>query len=154
MPVMRSIVNWRFFQMVWWSIWLRKIFQAVLCPTQLFQSKPIRTFNQHCLSYKISNRLQFNSSLFFWKLFETVFALTRIQDVPQIQKTFKYIKSDTYNYLLWAIIEGTLVIVYQINAPLWYKTTCGEIESRKGKSHITLNPFRRCLPWGAKYIFL
>ena len=53
-----------------------KIFQAVLCPTQLFQWKLICTFNQHCLSYKISNRLQFNSSLFFWKRFETVFALT------------------------------------------------------------------------------
>ena len=26
--------------------------------------KLICTFNQHCLSYKISNRLQFNSSLF------------------------------------------------------------------------------------------
>ena len=55
-----------------WSIWLRKIFPAVLCPTNLFQWKLICTFNQHSLSYKISNRLQFNSSLFFWKLSETV----------------------------------------------------------------------------------
>ena len=47
----------RFFQTVWWTIWLPKIFQAVLCPTQLFQWKLICTFNQHCLSYKISNIL-------------------------------------------------------------------------------------------------
>ena len=54
----------RIFQTVWWTIWCRKIFQAVLCPTQLFQWKLICTFNQHCLSYKISNRLQFNSFCF------------------------------------------------------------------------------------------
>ena len=30
----------------------KKIFQAVLCPTQLFQWKLICTFNQHSLSYK------------------------------------------------------------------------------------------------------
>ena len=47
-----------------------KIFQAVLCPTQLFQWKLICTFNQPCLSYTISNRLQFNSSLFLNKLFK------------------------------------------------------------------------------------
>ena len=48
----------------------KKIYQAVLCPTQLFQWKRICTFNQHCLSYKISNRLQFNPSLFPRKLFK------------------------------------------------------------------------------------
>ena len=37
---------------------------------------------------------------------------------------------DRYIYLLRAIIEGTLVIVYQINAPFWYETTCSESESR------------------------
>ena len=58
----------RFFQTVWWTILLRKIFQAVLFPTQFFQWKLICTFNQHCLSYKISNRLKFNSSLFPHKL--------------------------------------------------------------------------------------
>ena len=66
------IVYLRFFQTVRWMIWLRKIFQSVLCPTRHFQWKLFCTFNQHCLSYKISNRLQFSSSLFFWKLFETV----------------------------------------------------------------------------------
>ena len=46
------------------------IIQAVLCPTQLFKWKLICTFNLHCFSYKISNRLQFNSSLFPHKLFK------------------------------------------------------------------------------------
>ena len=50
------------------------------------------------------------------------------QRCAHIQKTFKYITTDTF--LLCAIIEGTLVIVYQINTPLWYKTTCCESESR------------------------
>ena len=35
----------------------------------------------------------------------------------------------TLVYLLWVIIEGKLVIVYQINTPLWYKTTWSESES-------------------------
>ena len=62
----------RFFQRVWWSTGLRKIFQDVLCPTHLFQWKLTCTFNQHCtcLSYKISYRLQFISSLFPQKLFK------------------------------------------------------------------------------------
>ena len=35
--------------------------------------------------------------LFFWKLFETVLHWHNfLQDVPHIQKTFKYIKTDTY----------------------------------------------------------
>ena len=75
-----------------------KIFQAVLCPTQLFHWKLICAFNQHCLSYKISYILviQFNSS-FFWKLFETMLHWHNFfQDVLHIQKTFKYIKTDTY----------------------------------------------------------
>ena len=52
---------------VWymWTIWLRKLFQAVLCPTQLFQWNLNCTFNQHCLSYKVSNILQCNSYLLF-----------------------------------------------------------------------------------------
>ena len=54
-------------------------------------------FNQHCLSYKISNILQFNSSLFFWKLFETVLHWHNFfQDVLHIQNMFKYIKTDTF----------------------------------------------------------
>ena len=74
-----------------------KIFQAVLCPTQLFQWKLTCTFNQHCLSYKISNKLQLNSSLFFWKRFETVLHWhSFFQDVPHSQKTFKYIRTDIY----------------------------------------------------------
>ena len=102
-----QLVCLRVFQRVWWSIWLRQILQAVLCPTQLFQWKLICTINQHCISYKISNRLQFNSSLFFWNFFETVLHWHNFfQDVPHIQKTFRYI------YLLLAIIEGTLVIIY------------------------------------------
>ena len=32
--------------MVWWTIWIRNIFQAVLCTIQLFQWKLICTFNQ------------------------------------------------------------------------------------------------------------
>ena len=80
----------------------KKILQAVLCPTQLFQWKLICTFNQHCLSYKISNRLQFNSDLFFWKRFETVLHWHNFfQDVPHSQKTFKYIKTDTYKMYIF-----------------------------------------------------
>ena len=48
----------------------KKQFQAVLCPTQLFKWKLICTFNQHGFSYHISNRLQFNPSLFSHKLFK------------------------------------------------------------------------------------
>ena len=54
----------------------KKLFQAVLCPTQLFHWKLICTFNQHCLSYKISNRLQFNSSLFSPQIVQNVVTLT------------------------------------------------------------------------------
>ena len=121
----------------------KKIFQAVLCPTQLFQWKLICTFNQHCLSYKISSRLQFNSSLFFWKRFETVLHWHNFfQDVPHSQKTL-IIHKDQYVYLLWAndIFEGTLVIVYQKNAPLRYKTTCSESESRNFDCQWTLVSF-------------
>ena len=120
----------------------KKIFQAVLCSTQLFQWKLICTFNQHCLSYKISNKRQLNSALFFWKLFETVLHWNNFfKDVPHIQNTFKYIKTDTCN-LLWAIIDGTLVIVYQINAPLWYKTTRSESDSRNFDCQWTLVSFK------------
>ena len=54
----------RVFQTVWWTIWIREIFQAVLCPTKIFQWKLICSFKQHCLSYKISNKLRFNSIVF------------------------------------------------------------------------------------------
>ena len=61
--------------------------------------------NQHCLSYKISNRLQFNSFLFFWKRFETVLHWHNFfQDVLHSQKMFKYIKTDTY--ILYGHIRG------------------------------------------------
>ena len=40
----------------------KKILQAVLCPTQLFQWKLICTFNQHCLATKFPT--DFNSTLF------------------------------------------------------------------------------------------
>ena len=63
------------------------------------------------------------------------------QDVPHSQKTFKYIKTDIYIYLLWAIFEGTLVIVYQKNAQLRYKTTCSESESRNFDCQWTLVSF-------------
>ena len=101
------------------------------------------TFNQHCLSYKIPNRLQFNYSLFFWKRFETVLHWHNFfQDVPHSHKTFKYnVHQDRYIYLLWAIFEGTLVIVYQKNAPLRYKTTCSESESRNFDCQWTLVSF-------------
>ena len=44
-----------------------------------------------------------------------------------------------YIYLLWAIIEGMLLIVYQINTLLWYKITCSE--SRNFDSQWTLVSF-------------
>ena len=80
-----------------------KIFQAVLCPTQLFQWKLICTFNQHCLSYQISNRLQFNSSLFSNKLFKILLRWhTFFQHVPHIENTF--IHTNTYAYVFcWSV---------------------------------------------------
>ena len=109
-----------------------------------YTALPMKTdlhFDQHCLSYKISNILKFNSSLFFWKRFETVLHWHNFfQDVPHSQKTFKYIKTDTYIFY-GAIFEGTLVIVYQENAPLRYKTTCSESESRNFDCQWTLVSF-------------
>ena len=72
-------------------------FQAEMCPTQLFQWKLIFTFNQNCFSYKVSNRLQLNSSLFFWKLFETVLHWhTFFQHLPHVERKRK--RSDS---VLW-----------------------------------------------------
>ena len=49
------------------------------------------------LATKISNRLQFNSSLFYWKLFKTVLHWHNFfQDVKHIQTKLKYIKTDTH----------------------------------------------------------
>ena len=99
----QTIAVLMFYQRVWWSIWLRKIFQAVLCPTQLFQWKLICTFNQHCLSYKISNRLQCKSSLFPNKLFKMLLHWhTFFQHVPHVENTFKYI--NTYAHVFcWSV---------------------------------------------------
>ena len=88
----------------------KKIFQAVLCPTQLFQWKLICTFN-HCLSYLISNRLQFNSSLFPHKLFKMLLHWhTFFQHVSHVENTFIYI-----NYLclclLLTCMKGKLVLL-------------------------------------------
>ena len=54
-----------------------------------------------------------------------------------------WVHKDWYIYLLWAIIEGTLVIglLYQINAPPWYRTTCSESESRNLYCQWTLASF-------------
>ena len=117
------------FQTVWWTIWHRKIFQIVLCPTQLFQWKLICNFNQHCLSYKISSRLQFNSS-FFLKTLRNCVALTQIFQRCAARSKDVLVHKDRYIYLLWAILEGKLVIVYRINYSVLYKTTCSESESR------------------------
>ena len=104
-----------FLQTVWWTLWLRKIFQAVLCPTQLFQWKLICTFNQHCLSYKISNRLQFNSSLFPHKLFKMLLHWhTSFQHVPHVENTFKYINTKSICLLL-VCIKGKLVLLLAKN---------------------------------------
>ena len=92
-------------------------------------------------SYKISNRLQFNSSLYFWKRFETVLHWHNFfQDVPHSQKTFRYITTDTY-IVYGPYSRATLVIVYQKNAPLRYKTTCSESESRNFDCQWTLVSF-------------
>ena len=108
----------------------KKIFQAVLCPIELFQWQLICTFNQHCLSYKISNRLQFNSSLFYWKRFETVLHWHKFFPRCAAQSKDVQVHKERYIYLLWAIFAGTLVINYQKNAPLRYKTSCSESEIR------------------------
>ena len=108
---------------------------------QLFQGKLICTLNQHCLSYEISNRLQFNSSLFFWKRFENCVALTYLFPRCAAQSKDVKVHKDRYIYLLWAIFEGTLVLVYQKNAPLRYKTACSESESRNFDCQWTLVSF-------------
>ena len=80
-----------------------KIFQTVLCPTQLFQWKLICTFNQHCRSYRISIRLQFNHSLFSHKLLKMLLHWhTFFQNVPHVENTFKY--TNTYTYVFcWPV---------------------------------------------------
>ena len=109
-----------------------------MCPTQHFQWKLICTFNQHCLSYKVSNRLQFNSILCFSENSSKLCCIDI--NFSKMCRTFKRCLS-TYIYFLWAIIEGTLVIVYQIHAQLWYKTTCSESESRNFDCQWTLVTF-------------
>ena len=47
-------------------------------PSLLFQCKPICTFNQHCLSYRISNRPQFKSSMFSKNSLKLYVALTHL----------------------------------------------------------------------------
>ena len=73
----------------------------------------------------------FNSTLlFFWKLFEAVLPWHNFfQDIRHVQTTFQYIKTDTYIFY-GPYTRGKLVIVYRINAPLWYKPICNESESR------------------------
>ena len=89
----------------------KKIFRAVLCPTQLFRWKLICTFNQHCLSYKISNRLQFNSSLFPHKLFKMLLHWhTFFQHVPHVENAFKLHKYLCICLLL-TCLKGKLVLL-------------------------------------------
>ena len=51
------VFDLRIWQTVWWMIWCWTIFQPILSPILIFQWKLIFTFNQHCLNYRISNRL-------------------------------------------------------------------------------------------------
>ena len=85
------------------------------------------------LSYKISNRLQFNSSLFPNKLFKMLLHSHIVK--------WKLFETMLHWHLLWAIFEGTLVIVYQKNAPLRYKTTFSESECRNFDCQWTLVSF-------------
>ena len=116
----------------------KKIFQAVLCPTQLFQWKLICTFNQHCLSYKISNRLQFNSPVFFFSENSSKLCCIDIT-FSKMCRTVKRLLSTWRPIHIFSM--GTLVIVYQKNAPLRYKTTCSESESRNCDCQWTLVSF-------------
>ena len=73
------------------------------------------TFNQHCLSYKISNRLQIKSSFFFTKNFSKLCYIDTTF-FKMCHMTFKRRLStyiDRYTYILCAIIEGKLVMVFR-----------------------------------------
>ena len=103
----------RFFQTVSWTIWLQNIFQAVLCPTQLFQWKLICSFNQNCLSCKISNRLQFNFFLFPHKLFKMLLHWHTFFNMCHTLKTRlnTYIQMFRCMCLLLVCIKGKLVLL-------------------------------------------
>ena len=87
-------------------------------------------------SYKISNRLQFNSSLFFVQNSSKLCCIDTT--CSKMNRTFERRLSTNrlkHIYLIHVIIEGKLVMVYQINAPLLYKTTCSESESSNFDCH-------------------
>ena len=131
----------RFFQRVWWSIWLRKIFQDALCPTHIFQWKLICTFNQHC--YKISNslRLQFNSSLFFWKLFETVLYWHNFFSTCATRWKHVEIHKHLCKCLLLICIKGKLVLPHDKTGIVSQETRPKFIDSQNFYFHFRYKLF-------------
>ena len=96
-----------------------KIFQAVLCPTQLFQ---FALSTNTALATKF--QIDYNSTLHCFSdnslkpcCIDTLFPTRDIRSEDVQVHKYRYI------YRIWAIIEGILVIVYQINATLRHKTT-------------------------------
>ena len=93
------------------TIWRRRLFQPILCPTLIFPWELISTFNQHfmSLSYRNSNRLQFKSSLFFLKSLQTCVVLIHLfpRCVPRSKDVS--VNFDRYTCLPRNKIEGKLV---------------------------------------------
>ena len=92
---------------------------------------------------KLQNFQQPSILLFFvfLKTLRNYVALTTLFPRCAAQSKDVLVHKDRYIYLLWAIFEGTLVIVYQKNAPLRYNTTCSESESRNFDCQWTLVSF-------------
>ena len=133
----------RFFHRVWWSIWLRKIFQDVLCPTKLAKLKLICTFNQHCLNYKTSNRVQFTSSLFAHKLFKMLlYWHTFFQHVTHV-----WIHKYLCKCLLLVCIKGKLILLLDKTGYVSQETRPEFIDSQNSTFNFITGCFvsKRCI---------
>ena len=116
-----------------------KIFQAVLCPTKLFQWKLICTFSQYCLRLLATKfQTDFNWTLLCFS--------TNSSELCCIDTTFSEM-CRTFKRLLSTYRPINISSMChnrgqdQINALLWYKTTCSEGESRNIDSQWTLVSF-------------
>ena len=95
----------------------KKYFKLYCVIQSSSNEKLICTFNQHCLSYQISNCLQFKSSMFSHKLFNMFLHWhTFFQHVSHVEITFIY-PNNIYIYntyalcLLLTCIKGKLVLL-------------------------------------------
>ena len=103
--------NWRrlkIWLIVWWTIWLRTIFQHVRCPTLIFQGKLIFIFKPQVFSLKNTNGLLYKPFLFFFLILKNVLHWhTFFRYVPDVERrlstwwlsTFCKWASVSYGYL-------------------------------------------------------